>query len=102
MEWSRKEWVEKPIKIGIIGDFDQHKASHPATNEAIRHAASRLSIKADIAWMPTPSLLTSKGQKSLRLFDCLWASSGSPYESNDGMLKGIQIARKLDVPFMGT
>ena len=41
-------------------------------------------------------------QKMLESFDGLWASPGSPYKSLDGMLKGIEFARKRDWPFLGT
>jgi len=94
--------MNKTINIGIIGDFDPQKDSHKATNEAIKHAVSRLSVKANVTWLPTPSMLTRKGQKSLEEFDCLWASSGGPYKSNDGMIKGIEIARKSGKPFFAT
>jgi CTP synthase (UTP-ammonia lyase) len=94
--------MKRTIKIGVIGDFDSNKISHPATNAAIRHAAKYLSIEASITWIPTPSLLTAKGQKYLAEFDGLWASPGSPYQSADGMVQGIQIARELDRPFTGT
>ena len=94
--------AKRTLNIGILGDFDPNKTSHPATNEAIRHAAKSLSAEANITWLPTPSLLTQKGQKSLQEFDCLWASSGSPYQSTVGMIKGIQKARELDRPFIGT
>ena len=90
------------IRIGIIGDFDPSKTSHPATVEAIHHAAGRLSIETQIAWLPTPSILTGEGQERLKECDCIWASSGSPYESMDGMIRGIEIARELDKPFIGT
>jgi CTP synthase (UTP-ammonia lyase) len=94
--------VKRAIRVGIIGDYDASKTSHPATYDSIRHAASYLSIEAAVTWLPTPSLLTEKGQKSLVDFDCLWASSGSPYQSTDGMLIGIKKARELDIPFIGT
>jgi len=38
----------------------------------------------------------------LERFDGLWASPGSPYESAEGMLKGIEFARRRDWPFLGT
>ena len=92
----------RKIRIGIIGDFDPNKISHPATVDAIRHAAGRLSIETQIAWLPTPSMLTGEGQEHIKEFDCIWASSGGPYESMDGMIRGIQIARELGKPFIGT
>jgi CTP synthase len=94
--------MKHTINIGILGDFDPNKISHPATIDSIHHAAKHLSIDANIVWVPTLSLLTEKGQQSLVRFDCFWASSGSPYQSMHGMIKGIQMARELDKPFIGT
>ena len=41
-------------------------------------------------------------EKTLEDFDGLWASPGSPYKSFDGMLKGIEFARRRDWPYLGT
>lgn len=94
--------MKRTINVGILGDFDPGKASHPATDAAIRHAARYLSIEAGITWLPTPSLLTVEGRKKLAQFDCLWASPGSPYKSREGVIKAIQFAREMDYPFIGT
>ena len=94
--------MRETIGIGIIGDFDQNRLSHRATNDALNHAANHLSIRVNIAWIPTQSLLTSEGQQRLEQFAGLWAAPGSPYQSLDGALMGIQIARELNWPFLGT
>ena len=52
--------------------------------------------------MPTPSLVEPGARKVLESFDGLWAAPGSPYQSMDGMLKGIEFARTRDWPFLGT
>jgi CTP synthase (UTP-ammonia lyase) len=94
--------MDKAIKFGIIGDYDEKKTSHPATNNAIRHAADFLSIKAGVTWLPTPFLLTKEGQQKLMQADGVWASSGSPYQSFDGTIKAIQSVRERGKPFIGT
>ena len=94
--------MKRTVNIGILGEYDPNKTSHPATINAINHAARHLSLQTNISWLPTPALLTEKAQLDLKEFDCLWASSGSPYKSMEGMLKGIQIARELGKPFIGT
>ncbi len=94
--------MKSSINIGVMGDFDPGKTSHPAINQAIQHAARLLKTEANVRWLPTPSLLTEKGLKSLSEFDGLWASSGSPYVSMDGMLRGIRTARQSGKPFIGT
>ncbi|MFH1032112.1 MAG: hypothetical protein V1767_06090 [Chloroflexota bacterium] len=93
--------MKQAINIGIIGDFNPNLASHNATVNAINHAANHLSFNADIAWLATPSLLTSEGQKRLEQCDGFWATPGS-YKSQEGALKGIRFARENNRPFVGT
>jgi CTP synthase (UTP-ammonia lyase) len=93
--------MKSVINIGVLGDFDLQKTSHPAINDSLRHAARHLSIEAAITWLPTPSLLADHQQQSLAQFDYLWASSGSP-ESPPGLIAGIRLARELEKPFIGT
>lgn len=90
------------IRIGILGDFNPEFPSHNATNDALQHAANKLSMTVASEWLPTPSLIGPEAKKVLEQFDGLWASPGSPYKSMDGMLKGIEFARRRDWPFLGT
>ena len=94
--------MAETVKIGVVGDYELSRPSHLATNKALSHAAKYLSVKIEIAWIPTQSLLTSEGQQKLGQFDGIWAAPGSPYKSLDGALKGIQYAREQNIPFIGT
>ncbi len=89
-------------RIGILGDFNPEFRSHQATNDAIQHAAAKIGIPIQSEWIPTPSLLDPGMEKRLESFDGIWASAGSPYKSFDGMLRGIEFARRRDWPFLGT
>jgi CTP synthase (UTP-ammonia lyase) len=90
------------LKIGILGDYDPHKNSHPAINSSLQHAAGKLDVKVQIDWLPTPGLLQEKTLARLADYNCLWASSGSPFNSTYGMLTGIRRARELGKPFIAT
>ena len=90
------------VRIGILGDFNADFRSHHATNDALQHAAHKLNLEIESEWLPTPSLTDPAAEKKLESFDGLWASPGSPYKSFDGMLKGIEFARRRDWPFLGT
>lgn len=90
------------VRIGILGDLDPGSRGHKAIDDALVHAAAKLQIKLDSSWIPTSSLLAADGKKLLESFDGLWAAPGSPYKSFDGMLKGIEFARRNDWPFLGT
>jgi len=94
--------VAETVRIGILGDFNPEFRSHHATNDALQHAATKLDLRVESEWLPTPSLLELEAQKILESYDGLWASAGSPYKSMDGMLAGIEFARRRDWPFLGT
>ena len=89
-------------RIGILGDFNPEYRSHHATNASLRHAATALGCEIDATWVPTPSLLDADSAEMLASFDGLWASPGSPYQSMDGMLAGIRLARVGNRPFVAT
>ncbi len=94
--------VTEPVRIGILGDFNPEFRSHHATNDSLQHAARKLQLQVESAWLPTPSMLEPGAAAALDSCDGLWASAGSPYKSFDGMLKGIEFARVHDRPFLGT
>lgn len=90
------------VNIGIIGDYDENKTSHPATTRAIEHASKSLSVTARVTWLPTPIFLTGEGRNKIKKFNAVWASSGSPYVSMEGAIEGIRLARETGRPFIGT
>jgi CTP synthase (UTP-ammonia lyase) len=94
--------VADTVRIGIIGDFNPEFRSHHATNDSLQHAASKLGLTVASEWIPTPALVGDSAKKTLESFDGLWASPGSPYKNMDGMLRGIEFARRRDWPFLGT
>ena len=94
--------MSNAVRIEILGDFNADFRSHHTTNDSLQHAAHKLKLEVESEWVPTLSLTAAEGQKKLESFDGLWASPGSPYKSFDGMLKGIEFARRRDWPFLGT
>ncbi len=94
--------VTPGVRIGILGDFNTEFPSHHATNSSLQHAARKLKLTVESEWIPTPSLTADDAEKKLESFDGLWASPGSPYKSFDGMLRGIEFARRRDWPFLAT
>lgn len=94
--------MSNAVRIGILGDFNPEFRSHHATNEALQHAAGKLNLPVESEWISTPSVLEPNAQKVLESFDGIWAAPGSPYKSFEGMLKGIEFARRRDWPFLGT
>ncbi len=92
----------KSITIGIIGDFDKNKLSHIATNQPIEHAAKDLALDVKIDWLPTPSFRKKTIKNTINQYNGLFASPGSPYRNMEGAIKGIRLAREMNIPFIGT
>ena len=90
------------VRIGILGDYDAKSPTLPAVEKSLQHASARLNLPVEAEWIATPDVLAPGGQKKLESCDGLWAAPGSPYKSFDGMLTGIEFARKRDWPFLGT
>jgi CTP synthase (UTP-ammonia lyase) len=94
--------VSDAVRIGILGDYDAKSPTLPAVAESLRHASAKLQLALQPEWIPTLSLDTAGSERVLESFDGLWAAPGSPYKSMNGMLKGIEFARRRDWPFLGT
>jgi CTP synthase (UTP-ammonia lyase) len=94
--------VADAVRIGIFGDYDPASPTLPAIDKSIQHAAKKLDIAVDAIWLPTDSLTVTDLERKLQDFDGLWAAPASPYKSFDGMLRGIEFARRRNWPFVGT
>jgi CTP synthase (UTP-ammonia lyase) len=94
--------MNRALKIGIIGDYDPDLRYHSATEEALSHAAAKLSVSLAPSWIPTLSLAQDNVVEALKPFHGLWCAPGSPYQSMDGALEAIRFAREQVRPFIGT
>jgi CTP synthase (UTP-ammonia lyase) len=94
--------VSDAVRIGILGDYDADSPPLPTIDKSLQHASAKLNLAIESQWIPTPSLLQPNAQRMLESFDGIWAAPGSPYQSFDGILKGIEFARRRDWPFLGT
>jgi CTP synthase (UTP-ammonia lyase) len=92
----------RPVRIGIIGDFESASPTHAATNTALQHAAQALSAPIDVQWLRTLSYEHEDQVRALEVYDGLWGAPGSPYQSRDGAINAIRFAREHDVTFLGT
>ena len=90
------------MRIAILGDYDPKSPTLPAVEKSLQHAAAKLDLPLESQWIATPELAQPNAEKLLETFDGIWAAPGSPYQSFDGMLKGIEFARRRDWPFLGT
>lgn len=94
--------MSQALRIAILGDFDRQRHSHWATEAALFHAASWLGFQVEARWFPTEALEIRDAQDRLAHVDGIWGAPGSPFRSATGVLRGIEFARKRDLPYLGT
>jgi CTP synthase (UTP-ammonia lyase) len=88
------------VRIAIVGDYQPDHETHPATAEAIGHAAGALGLDVEAEWLATDALQGASDR--LRAFGGLLIAPGSPYRSLDGALEAIAVAREHAIPLLGT
>lgn len=94
--------MRQGLRIAILGDFKPQSHTHWATEAALFHSASWLGFDVEPRWFPTDALESPDAQDRLAHFDGVWGAPGSPYRSFVGMLRGIEFARRRDLPYLGT
>jgi CTP synthase (UTP-ammonia lyase) len=88
--------------LGIVADFNSASRSHKATNDAIAHSAAALGCAIEPRWIGTAELAGADAAKRLADFSGIWIGPGSPYQSMEGALSAIRVARERGIPLFGT
>jgi CTP synthase (UTP-ammonia lyase) len=92
--------MTRPLRVGVIGDFDPSFEPHPATNTAVDHASAAVGLSVTIEWLATDRLAATTGL--VEEFGALICAPGSPYRSLEGALDAVRYARECNVPLLGT
>jgi len=87
------------LRIGLLGEQNTSYAAHRAIPLALDLAAAELGVDLQPAWISTDTVVDTAPLHELH---GLWCVPGSPYRSMDGVLRGIEFARRQGLPFLGT
>jgi CTP synthase (UTP-ammonia lyase) len=87
-----REATDPAPRIAIVGELDERKQTHRATNAELTAAG------ADCTWVPTGAI--GDPARSLGGFNGVVIAPGSPYASLDGALAAIRHARERGMPLV--
>ena len=85
-------------RIAILGEYSPTFEPHAATDAAIAHSSSQLSLSVESSWITTANIDTSL----LKTLSGIWVAPGSPYKNMDKTLAAIRYARENRLPYLGT
>lgn len=96
--------TRRSVRIAMIGDYNPAFVAHTTADASLRHVGEAFGVEIESEWVPTSSIPADPvaAAKALAVWDGLWISAGSPYESRDGALAAIRVARERGKPMVAT
>lgn len=88
----------RTARIALVGDRSPHVRSHTRIPGLLEVLRDRHGIGVDAYWVPT----TDATATDLAGFDGIWLLPGSPYQSEEGALHAVRVAREHGIAFLGT
>ena len=86
------------MRIALIGDYDAAVTAHQAIPLALDIAARELAIDCEPQWIHSSAI----EHAAVAGFDAIWCVPRSPYADADAVIGAIEIARRREIPFLGT
>ena len=93
---------KRPVRIGIVGDWNPEFAAHTTTDASLRHAADAAGFAVEFEWIPTTSIPAQDAAPVLEPWDGIWISAGSPYRHREGAIAAARFARERLRPMVAT
>jgi CTP synthase (UTP-ammonia lyase) len=85
-----------PVRLALVGDRSLDRSSHLPVTTVVAGLGPALGGTVEATWFPTDQV-----GRALEDVDGIWLT-GSPYESEAGVIAAAGIARRYDVPLLGT
>ena len=106
IEWKKfVNCFENPkheVKIALIGKYAGLVDSYVSMNEAFKHSGAACQTKVNVNYIEAECLEdNADGIKLLEGYNGIFIPYGFGPRGTEGKIKGIQIARENDIPFLG-
>ncbi|MGC4042440.1 MAG: hypothetical protein QM758_01395 [Armatimonas sp.] len=85
-----------PARIGVLGDYDEQKPTHIATDRALQEAAHDMERYIEVSWLGTDRI------HDLSSYDAFVCGPGGPYKDLAKGLQSITAIRESGKPTLGT
>lgn len=104
-DWEQmvaSERKERPtVRIALVGKYVELRDAYMSVREAVRHAALRTGVKAEILWLHSAELEKGKGFAELEMADGIIVPGGFGSRGIEGKIAAARFARENKVPYLG-
>lgn len=91
--------MDKPLNIGIVGDYSDNIHTHVALNASVAHCLPQLQFALQARWIPTGDI--DNTFLADHKFQGFWIAPGSPYANDTGVFELIRHCRENNIPMLG-
>jgi CTP synthase (UTP-ammonia lyase) len=88
----------RTARVALVGDRSPSVRSHARIPHLLDVLRQVEGLALDAYWIATGDAVDTR----LDEFDGIWLLPGSPYQSEDGAIAAVRVAREHGIPFLGT
>ncbi len=90
------------VRIHIVGKYVQYKDSYKSLIEALKHGGIANNLKVELVWIESEELEDKEDISGyLKDADGILVPGGFGERGIEGMIKAIQYAREMNIPYLG-
>lgn len=104
-EWERLVVeVRRPkptVKVALVGKYVELHDAYMSVREALKHAALKVGVEVDIAWVHSVDLEKGRSLEAIRDADGILVPGGFGSRGIEGKIQAIRYARENKIPYLG-
>jgi CTP synthase len=98
---SRIKNPKNSVEIGVLGKYTDLKDSYASVKEALVHAGASLDTGVKIRWIESSDLEREGSKNQFEGLNGILVPGGFGNRGIEGMIRGIEQARKNHIPYLG-
>ena len=98
---DRIESATTPVRIGLVGKYNQLADAYLSVIEALNHAGTHHGGKVEVRWVDSERLTDGEVERELEACDGVLVPGGFGVRGIEGKIQAARYAREHEVPYLG-
>ncbi len=98
---DRIESASAPVRIALVGKYNQLEDAYLSVIEALNHAGTHHGGKVEVRWVDSERLTHGEVERELAACDGMLVPGGFGVRGIEGKIRAARYARERDVPYLG-
>ncbi len=98
---KRTEEASVPVRIGLVGKYNQLADAYMSVIEALNHAGAHHGGRVEVTWVDSERLTDEEAEQELQACDGILVPGGFGVRGIEGKIHAARFAREHGVPYLG-